>query len=230
MSNKSNSEHPTFEAQEDPRKNDLYYDLAKSKENWRRACFIVLFYSLLVTGALIFRSFQAEFKPYAVTFNEVGKPIHFGPAEPLTQSDERLLRAELYEWISTVRTIYESRDLLNNQMNDAFALVSSNVSEQLNQYFSIPENDPRNLIDRWRRTVDVRSIIPIDNQQGRWKIEWIETKLSKEGEPRERQAWEAFLTVKKQVPTTSEGITKNPLGIYITELNWSPISPSTQKQ
>jgi type IV secretion system protein VirB5 len=219
-------ENGFFAAQKDKRKDNIYLDLAKGKENWRRIALIIAFYSLIATGALIVRSFQSKFRPYVVKVNAEGMPVQFGPAEALKTNDGRLLRAELYKWIVDVRTIYDSKPLLNKKINTAFTMVSGGVSKQLNRYFSIPDNDPRNIMKRYRRTVNVRSITPVNKQKGRWKIRWIESYIPLGNEQKKtRQAWAAYLTIINRPPTSSKAILQNPLGIFITDLNWAPLSP-----
>lgn len=215
-----------FSAQKNDEERDTYLNIAKGKENWRRIAFIIGLYAFLATGALVVRSFQAKYKPYIVKVNELDKAVAFGPAESLKKGDSRLIRAQLYQWLEHIRSVNGDEQFITRQMNKAFAMLSGKVSKQLNEYFSVTNHDPRNLIKKYRRGITIRSIIPVNKKQHRWKLQWIETLYPKRsGKAISRQEWECYITLMQKTPTTSDGILKNPLGLYITSLSWQPTSP-----
>lgn len=218
--------HPVFSAETDPRKYDLYFDLAKSKDNWRKAFFICAALLLLVTCSFTIMAFSVKWVPYGIVIDDLGRTIDMGPLEELRGNDERLLRAQLIEWLKDIRTISSDPYILEGTIEEAFTMLTADVAGRLNQEFSLPENDPRNLARQWRRTVQVSSLIPTDDTRRRWKIEWVETLIPVGGGSTHRTAWEAFLTLEFHPPTRKELIPINPLGIYLTELNWGPITPS----
>jgi len=215
-----------FSSQDEADRDNVYLDIAKSKDNWRKMAFIIGLYAFLATGALVTRAFQSKYRPYVVKVNELGKAVDFGPAESLKKNDDRLIRAQLFQWLQHMRSVHGDRDFLNKQMEKGFAMVSGDVSDQLNDYFSVSDHDPRNLIGEYRRSLEIRSIAPTNDDRTDWKFEWIETLYSKDsGQPIKRQEWVGYATIKTETPESSEGILKNPLGIYITSLSWQPNSP-----
>lgn len=52
---------------------------------------------------------------------------------------------------------------------------------------------------------------------------WNETESSPQRGDTER-AWEGYLSVVVGPPTTTEGIERNRLGVFVTDLSWSPIA------
>lgn len=226
MSKDNSKNNLFFQSQEEGNEDNVYLSIAKSKENWRRIAFIIGLYAFLATGALTFRAFQSKFRPYIVKVNTLGMPVQYGPAKSVNHNRERLIRAQLFQWLQQIRSISGSKAFLKNQMQKAFALLSSDVAEQLNEYFSVGTHDPRNLINKYSRDVTIRSIVRLNKKKNKWKIRWIETLYPKNSnKPIQRQGWVAYLSLKLDPPETSEGILKNPLGIYITSLSWRPNSP-----
>src|SRR5699024_2489856 len=95
-----------------------------------------------------------------------------------------------------------------------------------NDYFSVSDHDPRTLIGEYRRSLEILSIAPTNDDRTDRKFEWIDTLYSKHsGHPIKRQERDSYAKNKTETPESSEGILKNPLGIYITSLSWQPNSP-----
>lgn len=218
-----------FRGQADARKDDPYYDLSKSKENWRRAFFICAVTLMFVTGAFIVRSFQAKYVPYLVSVDDFDQVTILGPAEQLNRNHDRFVRAELYKWIRSMRSIYGDEQLVVEQLSDAFSMLSSDVASRMNEFYSRRENDPRLLVRNYRRTVEVSQILQTD-ETGRWRLQWVEHTTGVRGTSPQTQTWEAYIQVQNQPPTTTDGLLQNPLGIYITELNWGAITPTTTNE
>ena len=57
-----------------------------------------------------------------------------------------------------------------------------------------------------------------------WKVSWIEIETPHGTDVQQRTAWEGYLTVRQVPPTTAATIEYNPLGLYITAINWTQIS------
>ena len=219
-------ENRLFRAQTDRREDDPYYNLAVSKENWRRAFFISAFALVLMTVAFIALSFQRKVQPWLVSVEDFDQVTVLGPAEKLNANHERLVRAELYKWIRNMRMINGDREFMKNQLREGFSMVSSDVSSRLNKYYSEKGNDPIALTKDRRRSIEVSQILQTD-EEGNWRIQWVETTMSTRGGNKETTQWEAFIKVENYPPTETTTILKNPLGLYVTELNWGAISPTT---
>lgn len=228
MSKKNKKEaNQFFRAQTDRREDDPYYNLAKSKDNWRLAFFICATSLLLVTGAFIVRSFQTGFVPYLVSVDDFSQVTVLGSAEELNANHDRLIRAELYKWLRGIRSVHGDPDMMQEQLENAFSMISRDVAGRLNEDYSNPDRDPLLLARNYRRSIEVNQILQTDNE-GNWRLQWVEITTNRSGGQSEAEQWEAFIHVENFPPRTSENILENPLGIVITELNWGSISPSTQ--
>ena len=92
----------------------------------------------------------------------------------------------------------------------------------LNDYFAAPDKDPRLLAQRVTREVEVTAVLPIPNSES-WKLQWIERERSHAGGVTETTPWEAYVTVRLAPPDDAERIQANPLGLYVTGINWTAI-------
>jgi type IV secretion system protein VirB5 len=107
-------------------------------------------------------------------------------------------------------------------IQDAYAYMDRAAAGFLNDYFAAPDNDPRLLGQRLTREVEVSGVLPIPNSES-WKLQWIERERSRSGGTARTTTWEAYVTVKFAPPDDPEHIQANPLGLYVTGINWTAI-------
>jgi type IV secretion system protein VirB5 len=94
----------------------------------------------------------------------------------------------------------------------------------LNTYFADPSHDPRVLGETITRQVEIASTLPVPASTT-WKIRWIETEYPLiAGMLTRVTAWEGYVTVRLRAPTTAEGVQDNPLGVFITSINWTQVT------
>ena len=109
----------------------------------------------------------------------------------------------------------------------AYAYVAGDARTFLEDYFSAPENDPRLLAAELRRSVDVVSVLPVPVPDGSasrtYRARWNEHEVSGRSGTRDR-VWEGYFSVEVQPPTSTEGIERNPLGVFVTDVSWSALA------
>lgn len=113
-------------------------------------------------------------------------------------------------------------------IEDAYAFLDASAARWLNEYFADPENNPRVLAREITRDVHITSVLSIPNSDA-WKVQWTERERPHGGSTSESRAWEAYLTLKHDPPRTAEMIQANPLGLYVTGINWTPVTMSEKE-
>ncbi len=66
--------------------------------------------------------------------------------------------------------------------------------------------------------VDVASVIRASHRS--FRIAWVERRY-RDGALAETTRWTAILGIAVQPPNDPDALTKNPLGIFVTSINWS---------
>ena len=93
-----------------------------------------------------------------------------------------------------------------------------------------PANDPRERGAGYRRDVEVTNVLPVpgglEGGPRTYRVQWDERESSPREGVRER-SWEGYLSVTVSPPTSTEALERNPLGVYVTDLSWSPLAPGT---
>jgi type IV secretion system protein VirB5 len=200
----------------------LFRNQAKEKHAWKIAALA----ELAIVGVLVVAYIQlastSRVVPYVVEVDRLGQAVAFGPAEPLRKTDQRVTIRDLTVLVRNLRSVTPDPALQARMIQDAYAFLDPSAARFLNDYFADPRNDPRLLAQEKTREVDVTSVLPIPNSKS-WKVQWTETERPRVGSYAQHSAWEAYLTVEHVSPRDPETIQANPLGLYVTGINWTRI-------
>lgn len=201
----------------------LFRNQAKEKHAWKFSAIAELAIIVTLVVAYIQLASSSRVVPYVVEVDRLGQAVAFGPAEPMRKTDQRITIRDLSVLIRNLRTITPDPGLQVRMVKDAYAFLDISAAKFLNEYFAEPENNPRVLGQDIMRTVEITSVLPVPNSDS-WKIQWTEIDRPRAGGIARSRAWEAYLTVKHEPPKTTEAIQVNPLGLYVTGINWTQIN------
>ena len=207
----------------------MFGDLARGKRNWQLAAFIALGVAFALAGGLVTLATQSRIRPYVVEVDRLGQAQAFGPADRLRVVDQRLIVSQLARFVRDIRTVLGDAIGQADLIKRAYAFVDQNASPFLNAYFTAPANDPRVLGKDVTRLVEITSVLalptPASDGGQTWKVSWMESTMPRAGggAPTE-SAWEGYFTTRLTPPSTLERITLNPLGLYITSINWTELA------
>lgn len=198
--------------------NDRFHGLARGKRNWQIVASALLLSNTVLVVALAWLSLQSRVTPFVVEVDRLGQAVAFGPAEKLRKTDERLIRYQLGIYVRDLRTVLADAEAQKELLTRAYAYTHGPAVAFLNEHFT--EHNPFEIARRRRVSVEVRSILPLSEDS--WQIQWTEADRSADGRDGEHRAWQAVLGVEIDPPETTEAILVNPLGLYVTEINWTP--------
>lgn len=208
----------------------MFSDLAKAKRNWQLASFGLLGLTIVLAVGLVTLATQSRITPYVVQVDRFGRAQALAPAERIEPADQRVVVAQLASFIRDIRTVLAEPAAQADLVRRAYAFVDQGAALFLSQYYASPDNDPRLLGKELTRLVEVTSVLSVPTasraeKSSTWKVSWTETSFPKAtaGMPVET-AWEGYLTTRTAPPATAERVTMNPLGIYVTSINWTQIS------
>ncbi|MEM1042935.1 MAG: type IV secretion system protein [Bacteroidota bacterium] len=206
-----------------------FSDLARGKRNWQVAAFFAFAVLALAIAGLVTLAAQSRVVPYVVEVDRLGRASAIAPAEAVPAVADRVVIAALSAFVSNIRTVYADPVAQRDAVYRAYAYVGGDARTFLEGYFSDPQNDPRRLGKGARRSVEVVAVIPVPGAASgarTYRVTWNETESSPQRGDTER-AWEGYLSVVVAPPTTTEGVERNPLGVFVTDLSWSPLAGAT---
>ncbi len=203
--------------------------LARGKRNWQLLAFLMTGLVVLLSISTVTLILSSRVVPYIVEVDKLGVPQAFGPAEPLRQTDQRIIIAQLADFTRSIRAVYTDPVSQREALTRAFAYTDQQTSSYLTKLLSDPDQDPRLLGKRMNRTVEVRSIIQIPNTDT-YRVQWLEREAAPGSPPdpyKTPATWEGLFGVKVQPPTQTDQIERNPMGLYVTSINWQKVSGPT---
>jgi len=192
--------------------------LARGKRNWQIVASALLFSNTLLVAALTWLSMQSSVVPYVIEVDSVGQIEAFGPAEQLRASDERVIRYQLAMILRDMRTVVSDSAAQKELLNRAYQFTRGSAVSFLNDHFE--ENNPFALARLERIGVEIRSILRLSRHS--WQLQWLERSHGLSGRQSKTTNWQAVVTIELEPPDSVGGILTNPLGLYITEISWTP--------
>lgn len=196
---------------------DRYAGLAHGKRNWQLVALGLLAIDGLLTGGLIHLASQSRVSPFVVEVDRLGQAVAFGPAEQLRKTDERLIRYQLNLFVRDVRSVFSDAEVQKTVINRAYGHAKDGALGFLNDYFK--KSNPFLREAEGTVTVQVQSVLRLSASS--WQVQWRETQLAPGGRVVSEAAWQAVLSVELTPPETTDVLLVNPLGLYVTEINWT---------
>ncbi len=206
-----------------------FSDLSRGKRNWQVVAFMSLALLGLAVVGLVTLAVQSRVVPYVVEVDRTGRAEAIAPADAVPSVADRVVTAAVAGFVANIRTAYPDPVAQRDAVYRAYAYVAGDARAYLESYFSDPDNDPRQQGQGYRRAVEITNVLPVpgavEGGPTTYRVQWNEREESPREGVRER-AWEGYLAVTVSPPTTTEGVERNPLGVYVTDLSWSPLAAS----
>ena len=196
---------------------DRYAGLSRGKRNWQLAALALLAVDALLSAGIIHLASQSHVTPFVVEVDRLGQAIAFGPAEQLRKTDERLVRYQLNLFVRDVRSIFGDAEVEKTVINRAYAYAKGGALGFLNDYFK--KSNPFLRAAEGTVTVEVQSVLRLSPKS--WQVQWRETHLAPGGRLVSETSWQAVLGVELNPPDTTDALLVNPLGLYVTDINWT---------
>ena len=184
--------------------------------SWRYACFGALGLSAILAGGLIWQNARGTIVPWVVEVDKLGDARGVAPADAGFDPTDPQIAFHLARFIEHIRSIPDDPIVVRGNWLSAYNFTSDRGAAALSDYAR--RNDPFAAVGREQVAVDVTSVIRASPRS--FRVAWIERRY-RDGGLAETSRWTAILGVVIQPPTDPEALTRNPLGVFVTSLNWS---------
>ena len=185
-------------------------------KNWRLAFFGTLMLSGGLAAALVWQGARGTITPWVVEVDKLGQTQAVAPAEAGWQPSDPQIAFQLARFIEQVRSIPADPIIVRRNWLRAYDFTSDQGALALNDYAR--ENDPFAHIGKVQVGVDVSSVIRASPTS--FRVAWEERRYEN-ASLSSTTRWSAILTVTQQTPRTPDALRKNPLGLFVTAINWS---------
>lgn len=184
--------------------------------NWRLMAFGCLILSGGLSGALVWQSLSGSIVPWVVQVDKLGQAQAVAPATADYTPNDAQVAWYLARFIEEVRSIPADPIIVRQNWLRAYDFTTTAGAQALNNYARA--NDPFAKVGKQQIAVEVSSVIRASPSS--FRIAWVERRYQ-DGSLASTERWSAILTVAVQPPRDADTLRKNPLGIYVTAINWS---------
>ncbi len=185
-------------------------------KNWRLAFFGCLALSGGLAGGLVWLSARGTITPWIVEVDKLGEARAVAPADADYRPTDPQIAFHLARFIVHVRSIPADPIVLRADWLAAYDFASDSGAQALNDYAR--NNDPFAEVGKTQVAVDVSSVIRASKDS--FRIAWTERRYQ-DGSLLETSRWSAIVSVTIQPPRTPDALRANPLGLFVTDINWS---------
>ena len=184
--------------------------------NWRFVAFGCLALSVGLSGGLLWQSLQSRVTPYVVEVDKFGEARAVAPAVQNYKPADAQIAWHLARFITNVRGVSTDPVLVRQNWLAAYDFATDRAALFLNEYAQ--RNDPFGRIGTRSVSVQVTSVVRASDTS--FQVKWTE-QVYERGSLARTERWTAILTVLVQTPHTAEQLRKNPLGLFVTAIDWS---------
>ncbi len=185
-------------------------------KNWRLMAFGSLALSAGLSAALVWQSLSGSVVPWVVQVDKLGAAQAVAPATADYRPTDPQIAFHLARFIEEVRSIPADAIIVRQNWLRAYDFTTQAGALALNDYARA--NDPFTKVGKTQIAVDVSSVIRASPDS--FRVAWVQ-RTYQDGSLASAERWTAILTVVVQVPRDAEKLRANPLGIYVTAINWS---------
>ena len=200
--------------------NERYGDYLKQAKAWRAFGLLSLGVTAIMGGSLGYIATQTRTVPYVVQVDKLGTVLPVARADQAARADAAVIRASLARWITDIRTVSLDASAQRNNVFSAYAMIEQGDGGWTVVSEFMRDHNPFKRAQNETVEVAIQSVLPTGAET--WRVEWVETVRGRNGQQISQEQWSAVMTVRLAPPTSEEKILKNPLGIYISSVSWSP--------
>lgn len=195
--------------------NERYGDYIARARSWRWAAFAALAISLVLAIGVVWQAAQNKVVPYVVEVDKLGDAVAVARADRASTADVRVIKAQLAAWIVDVRSVSSDPLAQKSALSRSYVMTAATATIFLNDYYRqhSPFGELRTV------AVSVDAVLPVSKQT--YQLQWSEDARDLQGRDLATTHWLASVTVAFDPPTDERGILSNPLGLYITGINWT---------
>jgi len=185
-------------------------------KNWRLMAFGSLLLSFTLAGGLVWQSTHGSITPWVVQVDKLGQAEAVAPATADYSPSDPQIAWHLAHFIEMIRSLPADPIIVRQNWLQAYDYTATSGAQALNDYARA--NDPFAKLGHQQIAIDVSSVIRASPSS--FRVEWVEHRYQG-GALADNTRWTAILTVAIQTPTSADVLRKNPLGVYVTAINWS---------
>lgn len=185
--------------------------------NWRRMAVANLALAAFLGAGWWVQADRAVVRPFVVEVSDWGETQKITALDGRYEPTDAQIGHALAGWVRDVRSKSMDPIVIRQNWLRAYDLLSPRAAAFLNAWAQA--HDPFAEAGREAVTVEVLNVV---RRTGRtYDLQWRETRYLN-GQSTGAERWRALITTGRQAPRTEAELMKNPLGLKIEDVSWTP--------
>lgn len=200
---------------------ERYGDYISQRRNWQIIAFISILISCVCVMFLGYTSTQSKLIPYVIEVDKLGNTAKVGVVQNMDLKNPNVIKYSLNTFVYSWRSVWGNPEIQKKFVFDAYAYLEPNSKafNFINEGYKTDNPFEKAIKENVR--IKIKSIVP--QNVDTWQVEWEETTTNLAEEKLLEVTYRGFFQIKQITPTTEEQILKNPLGIFISDINFAKI-------
>jgi type IV secretion system protein VirB5 len=199
---------------------ERYGYLSRNAAQWRRISSALLFCCVACVLAVIYAAGRISVVPYIVQVDEHGYEIAVRPVSA-SRVDARLVISHTARYVWSLKTVFNDPEAQLHLMNFVYSTTPVNTAAEKKYQEYYAANNPVTIGETETVSVTVNSVLPMSGET--WQAEWTEERFTLGGERISTKRYRGIFTTAVVTPSDMREILDNPLGIFITDFNFSEV-------
>ena len=185
--------------------------------NWRRIAVANLALAAFLGAGWWVQADRAVVRPFVVEVSDWGETQRITAIGGRYQPNEAQIAHALSGWIRDVRGKSIDPVVIRQNWLRAYDLLTPKAAAFLNAWAQ--SHDPFSDAGREAITIEVLNVVPRTGDT--YDLQWRETRFVN-GQSAGTERWRALITTGIEPPRTEAELMKNPLGLKIEDISWTP--------
>lgn len=185
--------------------------------NWRRIAFANLLMAAFLGAGWWVQAERSVVKPFVVEVSDYGETQRITAIGGRYEPTEAQIGHALAGWVRDVRSKSIDPIVIRQNWLRAYDLLTPGAASFLNAWAQ--SHDPFAEVGREVVNVEILNVV---RRSGRtFDLQWRETRFVN-GQAAGTERWRALITTTLQPPRTEAELLRNPLGLKIEDVSWTP--------
>ncbi|MBU2325883.1 MAG: conjugal transfer protein TrbF [Alphaproteobacteria bacterium] len=199
--------------------NERYGSAIHAARSWKIVGVTGMLMAVIGFGYALYLSTQVKLVPYIVEVDRLGTAVQAGFPQQIEYADPRVVRATLGSFVASFRSVTPDAVVQKQYIDRTYALLrtSDPATEKINNWFrgSSPFDRARTMTV----SIEATSIVPLSNQT--YQVDWTEYERDRQGKELATRRFRGIATVTLTPPQDETVIRLNPIGLYLTDFDWT---------